>query len=67
MNNGNTIKSKKPFEMTEEAKEARRIYRREYQRKWNRNNPDKVKMYQARYWERKAKAAEVNSTEEVNV
>lgn len=36
--------------MTEEAKEARRAYRREYYRK----NRDKQKEYTARYWERKA-------------
>lgn len=37
-------------EMTEKAREARRRYKRE----WNRKNPDKVKAAQARYWERKA-------------
>lgn len=36
--------------MDEKAKEARRAYKRE----WNRRNPDKVKEYQARYWARKA-------------
>lgn len=36
--------------MTEKAREARRRYKRE----WNRKNPDKVKAAQARYWERKA-------------
>lgn len=41
--------------MTEAAKEARRLYKRE----WNAKNKDKVKAAQARYWERKAaKAAE---------
>lgn len=39
--------------MNEAAKEARRAYKRAWQRK----NRDKVKKYQARYWERKAKAA----------
>lgn len=39
--------------MTEEAREARRAYQRE----WNRKNKDKVKANQARYWERKAAAA----------
>ena len=39
--------------MTEQAKEARR----EYKRQWNRRNADKVKAAQARYWERKAAAA----------
>ena len=36
--------------MTQEAIEARRAYKRE----WNRRNRDKVKMHQERYWERKA-------------
>ena len=38
--------------MTAEAKEARRAYKRE----WNRKNRDKVREAQARYWERKAQA-----------
>lgn len=36
--------------MTEAAKEARRAYRRE----WNRRNPDKVKAAQERYWNKRA-------------
>ena len=40
--------------MTEQAKEARRAYKRE----WNRKNRDRVKAAQARYWERKAQAAQ---------
>lgn len=39
--------------MNEAAKEARRAYKR----KWNRKNRDKVAAAQARYWERKAAAA----------
>lgn len=35
----------------EEGKEARRRYMRE----WRRRNPDKVKMAQKRYWERRAR------------
>ena len=38
--------------MTEEAKQARLAYRREWQRK----NRDKVKAYNERYWEKKAAA-----------
>lgn len=41
-------------EMTDAAKEARRAYKR----KWNRANRDKVKAAQARYWDKKAKEAE---------
>lgn len=36
--------------MNEEAKEARRAYRRQ----WAKNNPDKVKAQQERYWQKKA-------------
>lgn len=38
--------------MTEQAKEARRAYKRE----WNRRNPDKVRAAQERYWEKRAAA-----------
>jgi hypothetical protein len=36
--------------MTEAAKEARRAYLRE----WARNNPEKVKAHQEKYWAKKA-------------
>ena len=39
--------------MNDAAKEARRAYKR----KWARENPDKIKAQQARYWEKKAAAA----------
>lgn len=39
--------------MDEQAKELRRAYKRD----WNRRNRDKVKAAQERYWNRKAKAA----------
>lgn len=41
-------------DMTEEAKAARRAYKRE----WARRNPDKVKAIQDRYWQRKAEQAQ---------
>lgn len=52
-------------EMSTEASEARRLYKRKYraknrekinrqQREWRARNPDKVKGYQAKYWERVA-------------
>lgn len=52
--------------MTPEAKEKRREYFRKWaekhkeelkikKREWQRANKDKVKEYQARYWENKAK------------
>ena len=48
--------------MTEEAKAARRAYKR----KWAKENPDKVKQQQERYWQRKAakgkEAAEEDGT-----
>ena len=40
--------------MTEQAKEARRAYKR----KWSRENRDKVRAQQERYWTRKAAEAE---------
>lgn len=40
--------------MTEQAREARRAYKRE----WNRQNKDKVRAAQERYWNRKAEAAQ---------
>lgn len=46
--------------MTEQAKEARRAYKRE----WNRKNRDRVKAAQARYWERKAQAAQDQQPED---
>ncbi len=39
--------------MTDAAKEARRAYKRE----WNRKNRDKVKAAQDRYWNKKAQEA----------
>ena len=36
--------------MTEEAREARNAYKRQ----WNAKNPDKRREYMQRYWERKA-------------
>lgn len=45
--------------MTEEAKEARRAYIRE----WRKKNPDKLKAAQDRYWEKKAAQAQEASTE----
>lgn len=49
--------------MTEAAKEARRAYKRE----WNRKNKDKVKAANERYWMKKAAAAqEHEQTEETS-
>ena len=39
--------------MTEAAKEARRAYKRE----WNRRNPEKVKAHQEKFYAKKAAAA----------
>lgn len=38
--------------MTEAAKEARRAYKR----KWARENPDKIRAQQERYWSKRAEA-----------
>jgi len=40
--------------MNEAAKAARRAYKK----KWQQENPDKVKEYQRRYWEKKAAEAQ---------
>ena len=53
-------------ELTLQAQEARRDYKRQYrvrnrekinrqQREWRADNPERVKEYQKRYWEKKAK------------
>ena len=38
--------------MTDAAKEARRAYKR----KWARENPDKIRAQQERYWNKRAEA-----------
>lgn len=59
-------KKMRAADMTLEAQEARRVYKREYrhknrekinqkQREWRAANSEKVKVYQMRYWEKKAK------------
>ena len=48
-----------PMGMTEKAKELRR----EYKRRWNRQNRDRVRASQERYWNRKAEAAEQETEE----
>ncbi len=40
------------IKLSEEAKAARR----EYHNRWRQNNPEKVRQYQAQYFERLAKA-----------
>jgi hypothetical protein len=53
------------LKLSPEAREAKRAYYRAYveknrekingyNRKWNRNNPDKAQKYRIEYWERKA-------------
>lgn len=39
--------------MDEKAKAARRAYKRE----WQRRNPEKVRHYQEKYWQKKAEQA----------
>ena len=39
--------------MTDAAKEARRAYKR----KWAKENPDKIRAMQDRYWNKRAEAA----------
>lgn len=47
------------MEMTEAAKEARRKYKRE----WNRNHPEAVRRHQMTYWARRAARDEQAATE----
>ena len=47
------------MEMSAEAKEARRIYRRN----WNRQNKDKCKEYMIRYWNRRAEREQAENQE----
>ena len=48
--------------MTAEALKARKAYKKQ----WQKNNPDKVKQYQCRYWEKRAaaEAAEAAASEQ---
>lgn len=46
--------------MTEQALEMRRAYKRD----WNRRNRDKVRAAQERYWNRKAAAADSSKADE---
>ena len=41
-----------------ELSEAAKLAQREYHRKWKRENKEKVRLYQARYWGKKAKEQE---------
>jgi len=45
------------MELSEQAKEARRLY----QKKWRAKNPQKQAEYMANYWERKAKREQEES------
>lgn len=40
-----------------ELTEKEKALRNEYYRKWRKRNPDRVKRYTKRYWEKKANAA----------
>ena len=43
--------------MTTKAIEARKAYKKQ----WQQNNPEKVRRYQERYWEKKAAQAQEDS------
>lgn len=49
--------------MNEQAAEARRAYKR----KWARENPDKVRAQQERYWTRKAEETEQAQKQEEQI
>lgn len=44
-----------------------RAVQRQYLREWRRKNPDKVKAYNRRYWERRAEKTAVEKGGEVSV
>lgn len=46
--------------MNEKAKEARRAYRR----KWAKDNPEKIRAQQERYWQKKAAEIEAEQAAE---
>lgn len=48
----------KSIKINEDGKAARRAYRK----KWQREHPEKVKEYQARYWNKKGKQAETEDS-----
>lgn len=48
------MKTKEVLSVNDKAREMRR----EYKREWNRRNKDKVKAAQERYWQKKAATAE---------
>ena len=54
MKTENTTNTKNTKGMSEAAREARNAYKR----KWAKDNPEKVKAYTRRYWEKKAQEAE---------
>lgn len=54
MKTENTVNNTKTKEMSEAAREARNAYKR----KWAKENRDKVKAANRRYWERKAQETE---------
>ena len=57
---GATGAESEAISMTEQAKAARR----EYKKQWAKNNPEKVKAQQDRYWTRKAAEAAAQQAEQ---
>lgn len=50
--------------MTEAEKAAAKEARRQYKRQWAKNNPEKVKAQQERYWAKRAAAQAEQEPEE---
>jgi hypothetical protein len=46
--------------MSEEIKEAKRAYMRDYMKAWRKKNPEKEKEIRDRYWIKRAKAMDPN-------
>jgi hypothetical protein len=50
--------------MTEAAREAAKEARRQYKRQWAKNNPEKVRAQQERYWAKRAAAQAEQANQE---
>lgn len=52
--------------MTKKLSDEALEVRREYQRKYRKENPDKIREYYNRYWEKKAQLLKAQESEDTN-
>lgn len=50
------------FMLSDKAKQAKNEYMRVYMKEWSKRNPEKVRSYNKRYWENRAKRKEENQS-----